>query len=256
MGTSMRYAPGRSARKRPWSTELGPLGDPLFILNLKAYPKYLGPGAERIGRNLQAAGRAHRVRVAIAAAAPDLGRLSRHLSIPVLAQHTDPDDAGARTGATVAEALANAKVRGSLVNHSERLVPTATIGRVVERLTSLGLVPVVCAADPSTARRLAAFRPAYLAVEPPALIGGDRSVSKARPDVITRTVHAVRAVSPTTIVLCGAGIHDRHDVSAALALGAHGILVASAVTRAARPVRAIEELMAGFPPAAGRPGTG
>jgi triosephosphate isomerase len=186
------------------------------------------------------------VACALAPSASDLGRLAGVLGIPVLAQHVDAVDAGARTGHLVAEAIRAAGARGSLVNHSERPLSDEQVGSAVERLRSAGLVPVVCASDVEVARRLAAFHPPYLAVEPPELIGGDRSVSTARPEVIEGTVTAVRSVAPETHVLCGAGIRRQRDVELAIELGSEGVLVASAVTGADDPVAALEQLLAGF----------
>jgi triosephosphate isomerase (TIM) len=246
MGTSTRSARARNARRPPPPTESAPLGTPLFILNLKAYPEALGPGAVRFGLELARQGRRAGVSVAIAPAAPDLALLARALPIPVLAQHVDPGDSGARTGSIVAESLHSAGARGSLLNHSERPLRLPLVAEAVRRLDQLGLVSVVCAPTVRAAGILAELGPAYLAVEPPELIGGDRSVSTAQPRVVSGTVSAVRASSSTTHVLCGAGIHDRHDVRAALDLGAEGILVASAVTRASDPARAITELLEGF----------
>ena len=120
------------------------------------------------------------------------------------------------------------------------------IEETVRRLAERRLVAVVCAADVATARRLAETQPPYIAVEPPELIGGDRAVSTAKPEVVSGTVAAVHEVSPTTRVLCGAGVHDRHDVARALELGAEGVLVASAVTRAPDAEKAIRELLAGY----------
>jgi triosephosphate isomerase (TIM) len=228
-------------------TDEAPLGTPVLVLNLKAYPNAVGPGAERIGALLEKFGRSAGVAVALAPAAPDLGLLARHLTLPILAQHTDPEAAGARTGSMIAEAVAASGARGSLVNHSERSLELAQVTAVVHRLNSLGLVPVVCAPTVAAARRLAALKPPYLAVEPPELIGGDRSVSTARPEVIERAVESVRQVSPHTHVLCGAGVHDRNDVRRALELGSEGILVASAVTKASNPGAAIRELLRGYP---------
>jgi triosephosphate isomerase len=195
---------------------------------------------------LETLGRATGVAVAIAPPVPDLARVAEHVSIPVLAQHTDPGEAGARTGFAPVEAIAAAGARGSLLNHSEHPISDTDVKETVARLTARGLVAVVCAADVETARRLASTRPPYLAVEPPELIGGDRAVSTARPEVVSGTVAAVRAVAPETSVLCGAGVHDRKDVARALELGASGVLVASAVTRAPDTERAIRELLAGF----------
>jgi triosephosphate isomerase len=186
------------------------------------------------------------VSVALAPAQTDVRALARSLSIPVLAQHTDPDDAGARTGFVVPEAIAAAGARGSLVNHSEHRLPREQIAPVLDRLRSLGLVAVLCSRDAAESEELARLAPPYLAVEPPELIGGSVSVSSARPEVVSETVRAVRAVSPGTRVLCGAGVHDTEDVRRALELGSEGILVSSAVARAERPAAVIARLLRGF----------
>jgi triosephosphate isomerase (TIM) len=136
--------------------------------------------------------------------------------------------------------------RGSLVNHSEHPLSFAKVRQATRALAGAGLAAVVCARDRAAARRLASVRPPYLAIEPPELIGGKRSVSTARPAVVVEGVAATHAVSPATWVLCGAGIHDRHDVSRALELGADGVLVASAVARATSPRSAIDELLSGY----------
>jgi triosephosphate isomerase len=207
----------------------------------------LGAGAAKVGAALAKEARRLGVAAVLCPSAPDLGALAASLPIPVLAQHVDPDDPGAHTGAVVAESLLASGVAGSLLNHSEKPLGEDDVSRTVDRLQSLGLVPVVCAKDVDDARRLARYRPAYLAVEPPELIGGDRSVATAQPEVIRDAVRAVREVSPTTSVLCGAGVHDRNDVRIALELGAVGVLVASAVTRVADCDEAIGELLAGYP---------
>jgi triosephosphate isomerase (TIM) len=191
-------------------------------------------------------GGASGVAVAIAPAGPDLARVAQAVRIPVLAQHVDPVDAGARTGSVPAEAILAAGGAGSLVNHSEHPVSDSDARAIAGRLSRLGLVPVVCAGTVERARVLAALAPPFLAIEPPELIGGDRAVSTARPEVVSGTVAAVRSVAPATHVLCGAGVHDRKDVRRARELGSEGILVASAVTTATNPSAAIEELLSGF----------
>jgi triosephosphate isomerase (TIM) len=184
---------------------------------------------------------------AIAPAASDIGVLANRLEIPVLAQHADPYESGARTGFLVPEAIAASGGRGSLLNHSEHPLRLPIISETFHRLESVGLVAVLCSKDVAQSRRLAALRPTYLAVEPPELIGGTRSVSEAKPAVVSGTVAAVHEIFPGTRVLCGAGIHNRQDVRKAVELGAEGILVSSAVARAEDPGRAIDELLAGFP---------
>jgi len=242
----MRSAPGRSARGPPRSTDRPPLGAPLFLLNLKTYPTATGPRAVAFAVDLARAGREAGVAVALAPAAPDLALVAALSSVAALAQHVDLTLPGASTGSLPAETAAAAGARGSLVNHAEHRLPAAEVDRTVRRLAEVHLAAVVCAGDVPAARRLAACRPPYLAIEPPELIGGSRSVSTAKPEVVARGVEAVRAVSPGTRVLCGAGIRTGADVRRALELGAAGVLVASAVALVRRPRAAMDELLSGF----------
>ncbi len=199
-----------------------------------------------MSRLLEELGRSAGVSVAVAPATPDLAHIAHLVEIPVLAQHVDPVEPGPRTGFVPPEAIRAAGARGSLVNHSEHPLPPRDAQTAVTLLASLGLVSVVCAADVVTARTLAHTKPDLLAIEPPELIGGDRAVSTAKPEVVSGTVLAVREVAPDTGVLCGAGVHDRRDVRRALELGSEGVLVASAVTRAPDPKKVLADLLSGF----------
>jgi triosephosphate isomerase len=67
-------------------------------------------------------------------------------------------------------------------------------------------------------------------------------VSKAQPDIVSGSVGAVKGVNSKVKVLCGAGITNGDDASAALDLGAEGILVASGVVKAPDPYKALLEL--------------
>jgi triosephosphate isomerase len=232
--------------RRPPRISRAPLGQPLFLLNLKAYPRTAGRAGLSMARALESAARRAGVAAAIAPPLPELARVAAAVRLPVLAQHVDAVLPGAQTGFIVPETVRDAGGKGSLVNHSEHRLPRPAIGATVDRLRAAHLTSVVCAGTVAEAGALSSLRPPYLAIEPPELIGGEVSVSSARPEVIAAAVRAVRAESPTTRVLCGAGIHDREDVRRALELGAHGILVASAVARSPRPARVIDELLEGF----------
>ncbi|MHB1434633.1 MAG: triose-phosphate isomerase [Thermoplasmata archaeon] len=222
------------------------LTPPLFLLNLKCYPAALGPRADALAQSLAAVGREYGVSVGLVPSLPDLGRVAASGRLPVLAPHCDPQPPGASTGYAIPEALLAAGVSGSLVNHSEHRLAPPILRSTVERLERAGLVAVLCTRDAAESVRWARLAPPYLAVEPPDLIGGNRSVSTARPELIRTTVESVRRVSPTVRVLCGAGIHTRRDVSTALELGSEGILVASAVATASDPKAAMVELARGF----------
>jgi triosephosphate isomerase len=216
------------------------LRTPLIIVNAKAYKEGTGTAAVRLARACGQAAKRARVAIALAVQPSDIPACSEHA--PVLAQHVDAVTPGPRTGHVLPEAVKAAGAIGTLLNHSERRLHIAGIIDGIAICRRLGLATVVCAATPGEAADLARLKPDYLAVEPPELIGGDISVSIARPEVITDTTSQVRQVP----VLCGAGVKSEEDVRTAWRLGAKGILVASGVVLAKDPYGALLDLAKGF----------
>ncbi len=93
---------------------------------------------------------------------------------------------------------------------------------------------------------IAKLNPDFITIEPPELIGGDISVSKANPEIIKKSVDIVRKISPKAMVLCGAGIKTKEDVEKAIQLGAKGVLVASGVVKIKNLEETMEELLKGL----------
>ena len=100
---------------------------------------------------------------------------------------------------------------------------------------------------------VAKLSPEYIAIEPPELIGGEVSVTTAKPEVISRAVDRIHAVNPKVVVLCGAGVRTRKDVARALELGTSGVLLATGVVKAKDPEGALRNLIKGLPSGAPRP---
>jgi triosephosphate isomerase len=220
------------------------LRTPLVIVNFKAYAEATGRRAVELARVLSSASEGTGVCVAAAPQTTDLREVAE-VGLPVLAQHVDPLTPGARTGWILPEALKEAGAVGSLVNHSEHPLRPEEIEGCVRRLREVGLVSVVCAGDPELCRRVASFRPDFVAVEPPELIGTGRAVSKVRPEVVSEAVRLVKGVNPSVGVLCGAGISTGEDVRMALELGAEGVLLASSVVKARDWRAAAEDVIRG-----------
>jgi triosephosphate isomerase len=86
------------------------------------------------------------------------------------------------------------------------------------------------------------MRPDIVSIEPPELIGSGIAVSKAQPQVVTSTVKLVRQINSDIDILCGAGISKGEDASAAVRLGAKGVLVSSGVVRAQDPKQVLLDL--------------
>ncbi len=213
---------------------------PIIALNLKAYPESLGK--KGLGLVI-AAKEVHKetgVRIIVAPQTVDLTDAAG-IYKDIYAQHADFNAQGAFTGTTTAEAIKEVGCRGSLVNHSERRIGDEAVGKTVARLHELGLESMVCTKDAAESARLAVFKPNFIAVEPPELIGSGISVSTAKPEVVSGTVDAVAKVNSTP-VLCGAGVSNAHDVKRAIGLGVRGVLLASAFAKAKDPKKLLLEM--------------
>jgi triosephosphate isomerase (TIM) len=208
------------------------MGGRTFILNFKNYQEVLGEGSLRLTAAAQKASERTGLEVVVAPPAPLLAWVASRTSIPVYGQRAEAKPEGKSTGALIPEALKGAGCKGAIINHSEARISIAEVGELVPRLRSLGLASCVCAESVEEIERMAAFSPDYLAIEPPELIGSGVAVSKAKPELITRSVSAARGTGSKSKILCGAGIVDGSDVRAATKLGTEGILVASSVVKA------------------------
>jgi triosephosphate isomerase (TIM) len=147
----------------------------------------------------------------------------------------DPVKPGAYTGRVLAEAVKSAGAEGSILNHSERRIGMVEIATCIDRCAESDLHSLVCADTAQTSAEIARLKPNMIAIEPPDLIGTGISVSKARPELVTSGVRAVKTVNAGVQVLCGAGITTPEDVSKALELGTGGVLVASSVVKSKEP---------------------
>jgi len=219
---------------------------PTIVVNFKVYSEALGSKALALAKVCAQVADATGASVVIAPAATDVARIAHEVRIPVFAQHVDAVDAGARTGWLPPEAALEAGAAGTLLNHSERKVPRSNIEALVPRCEALGLEVVCCAGDVAEAEAVAGLSPDYIAIEPPELIGGDVSVTKAKPEVVSGAVERIRRVNPKVDVLCGAGVKTGKDVARAIELGTIGVLLASGVVKAKDPKKALVDLAKGL----------
>lgn len=225
-------------------------GAPRIIVNAKVYPQATGPrGAVSLAQACEEAGAAAGVSIGLAPPMVELAAVGR-MALPhvvVFAQHCDSLAPGSGTGWTTPEAVHGAGAVGAILNHAEHKIPHGDVGAAVERLRALDLWSLVCADGDAEVQALAALTPTFVAVEPPELIGGDVSVTSADPAIVERNAATIRRAAPGTLALCGAGIKTARDVSRAIELGCHGVLLASGVVKTKRPRAALDDLVSGLP---------
>lgn len=213
----------------------------MIFVNFKTYQEGTGEKAVSLARICAEVAKTTGVVIIPVVQAADIWRL-KESGFEVWAQHVDDIEYGPNTGQTLPEAVMAAGAKGTLLNHSENKLPVEVIGGLVKRVKSLGLKVLVCAESVDEGQQIAKFGPDFLAYEPPELIGGDVSVSTAKPEIIRNFVSEIASLP----VLVGAGIHTQRDVSTALALGATGILVSSGIVLANAPGEKLLELAKGF----------
>ncbi|MFW9806522.1 MAG: triose-phosphate isomerase [Candidatus Thorarchaeota archaeon] len=215
---------------------------PVVIINFKTYPQATGEKAVALAKSCEAVSNEYDVSIVVAPQISDLYRVAQAVDIPVFSQHMDPGEQGRFTGHVLGEALVESGCSGTLLNHSEHRMQLADIDLAVSKAKDLNLYTVVCTNNPSVSVAAAIMKPDAVAVEPPELIGTGISVSQAQPEVISGTVELIRHVNKEVVILCGAGISNGDDVSAAINLGSQGVLLASAVAKSNTPADVLRSL--------------
>ena len=217
----------------------------MFIINFKNYDNISGSKSLKLAKIATKISRKYKIKIAVCPPQNVLSEVTK-TSIPVFAQHVDTAKAGSTTGYIVPELVRKSGASGSLINHSEHRISSKEIKEFVSRLKRLNMISVICVRNVDEARRYSKLNPNYIAIEPPELIGTGKAVSKEKPEIITKSVKAVKEAKNSTRLLCGAGIISGDDVSRALELGARGILVASGIVKARNWERAIDEFALSF----------
>lgn len=215
---------------------------PVIVVNFKVYEQGTGDNAVILAKIHQKVADETGVSVAIAVSAVDLERVCKAVTIPVFAQHIDFMDYGSHTGHVLADQVRDAGAYGTLLNHAEFQLENEVLKKSIVKAREVGLFTIVCANTPEKAVEIVKYNPDLIAVEPPELIGGDVSVSKAEPAIIEKSV----AMIGENRVLVGAGVKNAEDVKIALSLGASGVLLASGVVKAEDPYAVLMDLVSGL----------
>ena len=214
---------------------------PLILINFKTYLEATGKKAVLLAQKI-AAVQSKKYQLAIAPPTLELEHVCKAVNIKVFAQHLDSDDYGAHTGEITAKDVKKLGATGTLLNHSERKLAFPILQKTVQECQKDKLQVIICASSLQEIKKMVRLKPTYIAYEPAALIGGEKSVTSSKPEIIKQAVQLVSRMSPDTKVLCGAGVHSREDILAAIQLGAAGVLIGHAVPKAKDPKKFLEKM--------------
>ncbi len=205
---------------------------PIVIINFKTYQQ--GKKAVELAKKIEKVDK----NIIIGVQASDIYEIVKATKLKVYSQHVDFFKPGRQTGYILPEAVKKDKAKGTFLNHSEHSLEFSVLKKTIKRCKKLKLKIAVFAKDLAEAKKVKRLKPDYLIIEPPELVGGKVSVSKAKPDLIEKIAKELK-----TKFIVGAGIHTREDVQTALKLGASGIAVSSSITKAKNPEKKLREFL-------------
>lgn len=213
---------------------------PFFVVNPKSYlygeqvialAKYTDALAARYDFDVLFTAQ-HVDLAAVKAAAPHL---------IVTAQHMDGHRPGAGMGHILAEGIKAAGAEATFLNHAEHPLTVSALAKAMARADELGILTIVCADTVEEAKAVAKLHPDIMVCEPTSLIGTGKVSGK---EYMTATNDAVKGVSPDTLVLQAAGIHNGENVYDAIMCGADGTGGTSGIVCAKDPYATLDEMFA------------
>lgn len=159
----------------------------------------------------------------------------------IIAPYMDNIRPGRGMGKVLPEALKAAGAQGVVINHCEKPMALGDIRGCIERCRALEMLSFVCADTTEEAKAVAQFQPDIMNPEPSELIGSGQC---AELSYVTRTVRAVKAIAPETIVEIAAGISRAQDVYDYIMAGSDGVGSASGILKSPDPAQLLDEMVA------------
>ncbi|MEM5874705.1 MAG: triose-phosphate isomerase [Candidatus Aenigmatarchaeota archaeon] len=212
----------------------------MIVVNFKNYAESFNKNALKLAKICEKISAKYKVDIIVAPNFLDIKEIAKNCKIKVFAQHIDPiENLGSFTGSIIASSLKMLGIKGTLINHSEKPLSIKEIKKCVEICKNLSLTSVVLSSKISQIKKIVKFKPDYVAYEPKELIGGDISVSTAKPKIIKRAFDICRKNDVELLV--GAGIKTALDVKKSRILGARGVLVSSGIVKAKNPAEVLKE---------------
>lgn len=213
--------------------------NPIILINFKSYAESTGKNALKLAKICDSVAKKRKANIMVAVQNADINEISKAVKIPVFAQHVDIEF-GAHTGSANIKSAREAGALGTLINHAEKKLTVDVVAKTIEECKRMKMISCVCAANEQEMLEALKSSPDYIAYEIPELIGGNVSITSANPDSVK---DFVKKVGKTSKPLCGAGVKTCNDLKKAVELGTNGVLLASGITKAEDPKKALEDLL-------------
>jgi len=216
----------------------------MIFVNFKTYQQASGPNAVKLALICQEVAKTSKVPIIPCVQAVDLASVASAVAIPVWVQHIDPVNCGKTTGFITGLSVKLNRGAGTLLNHSEHCLGFDEIKICLKVCQKRNLKTMVLVGNLSQAAKINELVPDYIGLEEPSLIGGKIAMVNLASEC-EKIKKFVKLVNRSQ-ALIGAGINKKSDIQASLALGAKGVLMASAVVLAPYPKKTLLELASAF----------
>lgn len=211
---------------------------PFFVVNPKSYT--YGKALVQLAAHTNDLAKAYDIDVIFTAQHVDLAAVKAVGShLIVTSQHMDGHKPGRGMGRILPEALLEAGVQATFLNHAEHPLSTMELVRAIQRADELGILTIVCADSEQEASAIAQLHPDVMVCEPAGLIGSGQVSDEA---YMKATNTCVKAISPQTNVLQAAGISSAQNVFDAIHYGADGTGGTSGIVAADDPYAILDEM--------------
>ena len=218
--------------------EKAQLRRPFFVCNPKAY--VYGQSSLALAKKCEELAVKYDIDVIFTAQHVDLAMIVKECPhLVVTAQNMESLRPGRGMGHILPEALKEAGVKATFLNHAENPMTINELAKTIERANELGILTVVCSNEEADTRAIAELHPDVMVCELTSLIGtgktADESYMKATNDI-------VKSVSPNTKTLQAAGISSGEDIYNAIKTGADASGGTSGIVAAEDPMAMLEEM--------------
>ncbi|MGB4984879.1 MAG: triose-phosphate isomerase [Erysipelotrichaceae bacterium] len=212
---------------------------PFFVVNSKSY--LYGEESLKLAKVADELAGKYDVDILFTGQHVDLAMLKRETkNLIICAQAMEGLKVGKGMGHILPEALANAGVEASFLNHAENPMHLSEIVKTIKRAKEVGILTVACADSVDDAMAIAMLQPDVMVCEQTELIGTGKTADSS---YMEATNQAVKSVSPTTLTLQAAGISTGDDVYKAIMSGADGTGGTSGIVCAKDPAATLQSMI-------------
>lgn len=215
------------------------LRSPFLVVNPKCY--LWGKEVYKLAAVAQELALKYDVDIIFTGSLVDLARLAQDFPrLVICAQNMEALRPGKGMGHVLPEALKEAGVQATFLNHAENPKTVSELTETIARAKELDILTIVCADDVADAKAIAQLEPDVLVCELKSLIGTGKTAAM---DYMKATNEAVRKISSKIKILQAAGISSGKDVYKAIASGADGTGATSGIVCAESPETMLREMV-------------